>query len=145
VSDYEDRLRMADRVDRTAKMATTYLKKASFWMHYRKETKYVPPLYWYLLDQAIETATDIIEALPDHFFEEQQGGGNFLGFDIEPHKFSLSDAPLEATEKLLAAIQARRKRMKGMRRIEALENTTGRTPEEAEAYRAKAAELRGRP
>lgn len=140
-STYEERLRMTERVDRTVKMTTTYLRKAAWWARNGSETKYVPPLYWMLLDECLDTALEIVRALPDDFFEERAGGAMF-GIEFGAH--NLSDAPADKARALLDVIEKRRGAMGKLRRIRALEDTTGRTEEEAAMYRAKAAELRAR-
>lgn len=82
-----------------------------------------------------------MKELPDEFFEDAESG-NYFGINFD--KYNSSDEPLEATKKLLAALEERRSKLAVLRKIEALENTQGRSPEEAAMYRSKAAELRAR-
>jgi hypothetical protein len=132
------RAAISDYIERSVKMATTYLRKAENGLY-----EISPPstYYWTLLDQALETASSIILKLPDEFFEGTPSTDP-LGLGLGGGRFNLSDGPLEAAEKVVAALKARRERGDALRRIEALENTTGRTPEEAESYIATAAGLR---
>lgn len=156
MSDYQERMKTHDTIDRAVKMATTYLRKAEDFLYLGPpHTPHAPkePLtgYWSLLDQAISTATAIVEKLPDKFFLSEAVEDYFglraamkeAGLPIDD-KFNSSDGPLEEAEKLVAAIRARREHGKLMGTIMALENTTGRTDEEAAAFLAKAAELRER-
>lgn len=140
---YEERTAMYDKAQRHAKRATAYLKNASVWLPFLSGQKMPPPVdYWQLLDAALDTAADIVEALPDNFFVTEEatdwfglGGGG---------KYNQSDEPLDAARKLVAAIVARRERGETLDRIRRLENVTGRTPQEARAYMAKAEELRSK-
>jgi hypothetical protein len=130
-------------VDRTVKMATTYLKKATdalFWYDRR-------PLltgYWTLLEQALDTAGDIVGELPDDYFEVTETEDYFGLNEGRPMRYRMGDDALEKAEKLVAAIKARCERGDALRTILQLEDTTGRTEDEAKSYRAKAAELRRR-
>lgn len=148
---YAAQLALRDKVELAVKMATTYLRKASgalYWTTADRATKVrpIPSDYWALLDQALDTAADIIDALPEDFFEDRPLGDPLgineeLGFSSD-ELFNMSDGPLERAEKVIAAIRARRERTVALRRILALERTDGRTEDEAAAYRAKAADLR---
>lgn len=116
---------------------------------YDRETLPMAPTdYWALLDQAIQTATDVVEALPADFFEStftpDYFGMRAVFGELWSHdKSSLSDQPYEAAQKLVAAFEERRKGAQRAALIARLEDTNGRTPEEAALYREKAAQLRG--
>lgn len=128
----------ADRVARTVKFAATYLRKATdLGLQYRP----VSSDFWTLLDRALESSLDIVRALPDDFFA---GYTATSLLDGQPFKNNLSDGPLEAAERLVQAIKDRREREDVRRKIAALEDTTGRTPEEAASYEAAARSLRER-
>ena len=127
-----------DRIDLTVKRAISYTRSAEAKLGL---FKIAPPSYWTLLDQSIETATSIVETLPDDYFEETDVPDLF-GLGVTRH--NMSDETLERAEKLVAAILARRDRERTLRRIRALENTTGRTPEETAEYQRKADELRSK-
>jgi hypothetical protein len=142
---YANRRALIENVERSVKMATTYLRKAENMLHFWSGMP-VSPLYWTLLDQAIETATEIVEALPASYFESEKTQ-DFLGlsqlFEIDgSDEYNMSDSTLELAQKLVATIEARREREKQVRLIMKLENTVGRLPEEAEAFQSKATELR---
>jgi hypothetical protein len=109
----------------------------------------IPPEYKDMLDASLDLALAIIERLGDRFFIEEAiqdhfGIGKVLGFEDDGDDYNESDAPYEKAKKLVAAIEARRKRNDDLRRLRALENVTGREPEEAPQYLAYAAELRKR-
>lgn len=147
----QERIFLSDKIDLAVKVATTYLRKsgnALYWTTKDRTTRIRPisSWYWALLNQALDTANDIVKELPDDFFEDRPLGDP-LGINDElglssNERFNLSDEPLEKAEKVVAALQARRKRTVVLRKIHALENTDGRTEEEAKVYRAKADELR---
>lgn len=153
---YAERMERHDRLERTLKLAGTYLRKAEHYLYaYRGFQDEIiepesPPSssYWTLLDQTLVVAFAIIEKLPDSFFESAQvedyfGLREHLG-DFTLSKFNSSDQPLELAEKVVAALTTRRERTNVKRKIMALENPDGRTPEENEAFKAKARELRER-
>lgn len=142
-STYQERMTMTEKVDRTVKSATTYLRKASWWLLNRSETHYVPWWYSALLDQCVATATDIVEALPEEFFETSPLTDHF-GLGGAPGSYNLSDDMLKEAQALVAAIEARRGRTDVLRKVGLLENPSGRTPEEAELFRSKAMQLRER-
>lgn len=133
-----DRMKMYEKMDRIAKRATSYLRSASLWL---PESKSMPVQYWTLLDQAVDTAKDIVEHLPDDFFETREIPDLF-GLTGGTFKHNVSDASLEKAEALVAAIKARRSRGDRLELIRKLENTTGRTEQEAAMYRDRAAQLR---
>lgn len=137
---YAERLALRDKVDRTTKMAATYLRKASDALHWN-EDRPIPVSYWSLLEQALATALDVVEELPDDYFETY-AIDDIFGLGIGGSKHNVSDEALERAEKLVAVLRQRREREAIRRRIAALENTNGRTDAEAESYRAKALELR---
>lgn len=139
MSDYAQRMKVYEKVDRAVKLATTYVRKAEDALHWPEAPKPLLVGYWSLLDQMLDAAVEIAERLPDDYFEESEGG-NFFGLAVGRH--NMSDDLLERAQKVLAAVEARRAGAKDARRIAALENTEGRTPEEAELYRAKAKQLR---
>lgn len=151
MSDYSEQIWLRDKIDLTVKTATTYLRKAGGALYWttKDRTAQVRPIsswYWALLDQALDTAADIIEALPDDFFEDRPlgdplGVNAVLGLNAN-ERYNTSDGPLERAQKVVAALEARREKTVALRLIHALENTTGRTEIEADAFRAKAAELR---
>jgi hypothetical protein len=149
---FYERQAIQDKVDRTVKRTTSYLKSAERFLHMGIG---MPPSVWYwdLAEQAIGTATEVVEALPDHYFQTEELQDYFglmdemkerLGDDWDPgpNTYNVSDDLLEKARALVAAIEKRREHEKILRRIRALENTTGRTPEEAEQYKAAAAKLR---
>lgn len=125
-----------EEIERKIKTTITYLKGSEAFLERQKP---VPYQYRDLLEVAIETATEIVEALPEDFFE-MVPAGNFLGFSIDAH--TPSDEVFEKAQKLLNTFIERRKRGVVLATIAKLEDTTGRLPEEAAAYKAKAAELR---
>lgn len=144
-SDYYERMAHYDWVVRQAKLAKTYLLKVEQTL----DTKDLNTYHWDLLDQALSTATDIVEKLPDEFFVSEKIQDHFgllsaLGTPDDYDKFNSSDAPLEAAEKLVALLKERRAKVDVLRKIRQMENTTGRTPAEAEAFRRSAAALRER-
>lgn len=141
--------------ERRIKLVTRHLKAAIDLLH-TVDPDEPPPRtlldvpvstsYQDLLDLMLRAARDIIEVLPDSYFESSKvedvlGLRAILG-EFLSDKFNASDTPLEDAEKIVAMIVARRGRADVLRRAELLENVDGRTPEEAEAYRAKAVELR---
>ena len=145
---WQERTRLCDKIDRYVTTASSYLKGASRWLYAEDKDLDISPRYWDLLDQALVTATEIVEKLPDSFFEFEPLGDPFgmasrFGWD-QSEKFSSSDRPLEEAEKLVAMLHKRRKRTGALRVIRALEAVEGRGPEEAAAYLAKAAELRAK-
>lgn len=137
------RVEAYEKRGRAVKLAVTYLRKAELWL-YPHPGLPDDPAYWTLLDQGIETATEIVRALPDSFFRDERVDDTFGMLGGGTHTLNLSDSVLEHAKKLVAEVERRRERGDALRRIGQLENTTGRTPEEAEAYRAKASELRER-
>lgn len=144
MSTYRERIERYERVDRTVKLAVTYLRKASVFLN--PDEAETPSSYWGLLDQSIETATDIVDALPNSFFESTVIGDPF-GLVSAMHgdprsRHNLSDDPLEKARALVAALERRREREQVLRRIAQLENVEGRTPGEAEVFLARAARMR---
>jgi hypothetical protein len=131
-------MRLFSRLDRRLKLARTYMRGADDLLYIDWHGD-IPPLYWDLLEHALILALDITEKLPDDFFASRDVD-DFFG--LGGGRINLSDTPFERAEKLMAALQKRRRQAGKLRRIKLLENVTGRTPEEAEAFRAKAAELR---
>lgn len=143
MNDYE----LREKIERTVRVTTTYLRKSSgaLWWTERRP---IDVAYWSLLDAALETAADIIEELPDEFFDDEPIGdplgiAGTLGLDPS-ERFNMSDDRLAKAERVASLLRTRRERTVALRKISALENTTGRTPAEAESYRAKATELRER-
>jgi hypothetical protein len=128
---------------RAVKLAITYLRKAESWLYPHPPLPH-DPAYWTLLDQGIETATEIVRALPGSFFCDERVEDTFGMLGGGTHTLNLSDSVLEQAKKLVSEIEGRRERGDALRRIGQLEDTTGRTPEEAKAYLAKASELRER-
>ncbi len=124
-----------DRIDRLVKTATTYARKAEAaldWAAYAKVSIPVSPSYPTLLDALLDAAAAIVKrGIPDDYFDKTDG-------------YNLSDDMLERARKVVAAIEDRRVEASDEARIRALENVQGRTPEEAAAYLAKAAEMRQR-
>ena len=103
--------------------------------------------YQDLLEQALDLATAIIEQLPDSYFRDEEAEDYFglkdkLG--LGSLHYNLSDDRQKQVVKLTEALDRRRERGKVLRQIMAMENESGRTPEEAEMFRRKAAELRAR-
>lgn len=132
-----------EKRERAVKLAQTYLRKSEAWLYCD------PPLppsssYWDLLDTALGVAFEILRKLPDDYFETTPVE-NWLGLPsgLLP-TVNLSDAPHERVEKIVKLLEERRTSAKRRRRIVLLEQVEGRSPEEAEAYLAKAAELRER-
>lgn len=137
-----ERASLYEKIDRSVRTATTYLRKASGLLDVaRHHDLPISTNYWTLLDAALEAALEVAHALPDDFFEDVPAGDSMFG---SLNAFNISDGPMEMAEKVVAALQARRTTLAATRLIAKLENTTGRTPEEAAAYRAKATELRSR-
>lgn len=130
-----------ERVDRAVKLAATYVRKAEGALYWPGAPKPLLTGYWTLLDAMLRAAVEIVENLQDDYFVTKEGG-NFFGLGYS--RYNSSDDALERAEKVVATIRARRADGKALLQIEALENTEGRTPEEAELYRVKAAELRQR-
>lgn len=136
---------MYERLDRNAKLARTYMRKAEDMMYAAEHVGApVPTTYWDLLDQALDLAAALLEskaALPESYFTEEQTEDLF-GLGVS--KINLSDSVVERVVKVQAALNERRSEGKLARRIAALENVEGRTPVEAEAFLAKARKLRER-
>lgn len=140
----------ADKFTRMMRTTTTYLRKTRAWLYND------PPNiteYWSLLDEVITTANEIVERLDDSFFSSEETEDYFglrarlqeaMGLTGPLADHSMSDEPLEAAQKLVAAIEARRGRGSHLAQIRRLEAVEGRTPEEKELYLAKASELRER-
>lgn len=147
---YQERMERADKFTRMMRTTTTYLRKTRMWLYND------PPNvteYWSLLDEVLTTANEIVERLDDSFFSSEETEDYFglraslreaIGLSGPLADHSMSDGPLEATQKLLATIEKRRSRMGQLIQIKRLEAVEGRTPEEKELYLAKAAELRER-
>ena len=146
---YYDRLKQRQKLERPVKLARTYIRQARDLLHdkaWGDKGKPLPTLYWDLLGESLELAETIIEYLPDDFFVSGEVE-DFFGLraamgDLALGKYNSSDDPLEAARKVVAAIEKRRERGDGLLLIMALENVNGRTPEEAEQFLKKAAELR---
>jgi hypothetical protein len=140
MSNFYDEADRQAKVDRQIKLAITYLENAERLLHAHPPAFTVPPWrYWTLLEHAIQTATTIVEALPEDFFETETIQ-SILDGQLLQH--NLSDEPQRLAQRLIDAIERRRGREKILHRIRQLENVTGRTDEEAELFKAKAAELR---
>lgn len=150
---YEQQRVLRESIERACKMAVTYLRKSRDSLWWYKTTPRMPA-YWDVLDAALDTATHIVEELDDGFFEDEptDDGGLLSGLlratypeGMEPSRlYNSSDQRLEVAKNLVALIEKRRSRTVTLRKVRALENTTGRSPEEAESYKAKAAELRSK-
>lgn len=102
--------------------------------------------YFDLAQRSIDSATEIVDHLPDDYFDEQTGGDAFgilaaLGADTS-YTYTLADDLADSAQKLVAALDKRASDAKRRRRIKRLENVKGRTPGEAASYLAKAEELR---
>jgi hypothetical protein len=131
--------------------AIGYLKSSTSYLRVRSDERTEDGSRWKLLDvpmnvsyqtlvdAALQAALDVLRELPDDFFAMTEARG-FM--DGSPFSYSQADDPLEAAKKIVAYINERRERDKILIRIRALENTTGRTPEEAESYLTMAAKLR---
>lgn len=143
-----------EKMERAVRMATAYVQSAERWLfsarhpHASDTEMPLSPSWWTLLSQMIDTATEIVEHLPDEFFESSPVGDWFglttaLGGDPH-HLHNSSDEPLEKARKLIAMFESRREREKVLHRIRRLENVDGREPEEANTFLAKASELRRR-
>lgn len=132
-----------DAVQRRIRVARTHLRNAVGlgMQQLRADDLPLPTDYWDLLDTALAAAFDILEALPDDFFETQPSW-DILGLGVRT--FNSSDSPLDTITALRALIDDRRERGEMVRKIGLLEDEAGRTPEEIEMFRAKAAELRER-
>jgi hypothetical protein len=150
---YAERVAAVERWERYVKRAVSYLGKARFAIDIKIKNKsllyFMRYDYEKLLDETLETAYEILEALPDDFFaddavEDIFGLGASLGVNIGGMKYNSSDDVCEAAQKIVTLLERRRGDAKKARRIALLENTDGRTTEEAAAYRAKAAELRAK-
>jgi hypothetical protein len=138
-----DRIRAYEKRERAVKLATTYTRKAEWWIEPGLGPDGLPFDFAYstLLDAALVIAPKIVAAMPDDWFVTEPAGVSVFG----PHDaYNLSDDMLEAAESVVAAIRQRRDDVKTEERIRKLEVVTGRTSEEAAAFRAKAAELRAR-
>lgn len=127
---------------RAVKLGRTYLAKAVD-MHRAMRDFDQDPWFETLLEDVLAAALDILTMLPDEFFAEQRVQ-NFLGLraDLIDNTYNASDAAQEYVEGIVAKLAERRGVAKRQKRIEMLENVAGRTPEEAEAYLAKAKEMR---
>lgn len=140
-----DRIAARDRADRAAKLARTYLRKVGHALSaLRSGDIQVGSSFWDLLGQSIETATEIVEQLPDEFFAETPLSDFFgigIGRDV-PSTHNLSSEHLEAAKSLVALIEGRQARGKAERLVAQMEDPSGRTPEEAESFRRSAAALR---
>lgn len=131
---------LQEQIERSVKMAIAYLRRAESAIHWT-ERRPIDVAYWRLLEQALSTAAEIVKALPDSYFEDDVSD-DFFGLGIGGTPFNMSDGPVELADKVVALLKDRRVDVVLLRKIRALENTTGRTPEEAKLYLAKAAELR---
>lgn len=140
-----DQAKMYERLDRNAKLARTYMRKVENLMYAAEHAEVpIPTTYWDLLDQALDLACALLEskvALPESYFVDTQSEDFF---DLGITKINLSDSVVERVVNVEAALRERRSAGQLARRIALLENVEGRTPAEAEAFLAKARELRER-
>lgn len=133
------------RIDRNVRTAETYVKKARNLLYTWEHVAPKQPMaaaYWTLVEQLLDTAHEIVERLPSDWFETTTERSFFDG-----SSFEFNHAEHTVGERLAKLNELYERRVKDARldaRIRALENTTGRTPEEAAAYQAKADELRGK-
>lgn len=140
--------------ERRIKLATRHLKVAIGLLYSFEDTP--PPRkrldvplsssYWDLLTMLLDAAQSIIEELPDDFFMDAEVVDIFglLSSIGGSAKHNSSDQPLEDAEKIVVTLNNRRNRGDLLRKALLLDNTTGRSPEEAAAYAAKAEDLRAR-
>lgn len=148
MSAYSEVRQMWERLCRDAKLATTYMRKVENGFYaYRSGSQCVEPPtdYWTLLDQALSTARMIVEVLPASFFETTDMGNPFFGMRQDSpadRRHNLADGPLEAARALVSLLEARIDQTVKLELIRKLEAVQGRTPEETEAYLAKARQLR---
>lgn len=129
-----------DRMVRRVRTARTYLSSASAYIYTHGTAPVMDDAEW-LLRTSLEAAEVIIEKLPDDWFEEFEVE-DVLGLGVGGQRGNLSDEYVEAVNKLSALLVQRRAAGQRKRRIRALENVEGRTPEEAALYQAKAEQLR---
>lgn len=143
MSTYEERVDRQEKMDRAVKRATAYLRSAEQRLYASQHVRgYISSWYYNLLEQALDTAAVIVRYLPADYFQDNDVPDYFGILGGASYKHNLSDDLLEKAKAVVAEIERRRERADVLRRIAALENVTGRTSEEAAAYRAKAAELR---
>lgn len=143
------RMEMRDKWSRHLKRATSYLRNAERVL-FAGSGPHAPdgmpePIvtlryeYEQLLETALEVALEIARKMPADYFAEQDD--YFAGRSFT---FNQSDDAEERVKKLAALFEKRRGGSKLFVRIKKLETMHGRTPQEAELFTAKAAELRGR-
>jgi hypothetical protein len=136
-----ERIAYFDKRQRAVKLARTYTSKAGAMVH--ADDVPFDPWYQDLLVDLLDCAEDILTAVGDDYFETQTAE-DYFNLGTGPVSYRLSDDAQERVEKLVELLRQRRDDAKRKRRIELLENVEGRTPEEAQAHLAKAAELRAK-
>lgn len=144
---YRERERRINLVKRHLKVAIDLLYAVEDGPPPRKKLDVpVSSSYEELLHMMLDAAHDIVEALPDDCFEtnpvEDVFGLRAVLGDFLSGKYNPSDQSLEDAQKIVASLIRRRGQADVDRRIRALENVEGRTPEEAASYLQKAEELR---
>lgn len=148
LTDYRERLALSERIDKEVKTTIAWLGRSEHWLGAGLEELGVQqlPVFWDLLDKMLDLSAELVERFPDEFFQTTELGdpwGIVSALGGDPlRKHSQSDDPLAAAEKVVALLKERRARVDVLRRILALETTDGRTPEEAQMYHEKAAQLR---
>jgi hypothetical protein len=126
-------LRQRERAERSAKLASTYLGKTTAYL--QGGTEIFESYMERLLGEALDAALVLVEALPDEPFVD-------YGVENGVKQWNLHESWHENAERLVAAIARRCENVGAEALIAKLENVEGRTPEEAKAFLAKAAELR---
>lgn len=134
-----------EKLTRLVRTTRTYVRKSEDYLYGWRNAApdyALPTEYWTLVEQLLDTAHAIVKYLPDDLFQTTTER-SFL--DGSPFEFNHAEFAVgERLAKLTKLYDERAKSARRSDRIRKLENTTGRTPEEAEAYRLKAAELRAR-
>lgn len=130
-----ERLEQREKAERSAKLASTYLRKTTAYLRAGAEIfdVYEERLFSDVLDAALA----LVEALPDDPFID-------YGVENGVPQWNQYQSWRDEIEGLAAALERRCSSIGRDTLIAKLENVEGRTPEEAAAFRAKAAELRAR-
>lgn len=122
---YRLRMQAQEESRRTLRSAKTYLGKAA------KAAKYDPYEATQVLHEMMEGMRRLVDAMPSEFFVESEGN------------FQLKWA-VEEAHSIVDAFARGRKREAARAKVLKMEDSAGRTPEEAESFLRSAASLRER-
>lgn len=120
---YAARMRERDQAHRRLRMAKSYLGQAA-WAAQRDPYEATT-----VMDDLIDSLVRMVGAMPDEFFDPSEYNYHYRW-------------ALDAAEKLVGALRDGGKRQEVLALIAKMEDPSGRTPEEAESFRASAAALR---